>query len=120
MHFYIDKLLQWIIDWAAKTGNIEMLIWPKKNGDVFDEDTFAVAAYNGSLETMVWLLDNEYSWNEETFFAAAHHGSLENMKWLKEHGCPASRTILVFRSSRNDETIISWKKSIGYCIFDRQ
>ena len=41
--------------WAAKTGNLMMLKWLKKNGCPWNGETLAFAASNGNLDNMKFL-----------------------------------------------------------------
>ena len=106
-----------------------MLIWLKKNGDIYgglekmewllntecpwSVMTFSWAAKHGSLKIMKWLKLNGCPWNEDTFAFAAELGDLKNLKWLKRHGCPMPYR-LSSNICRKDETITAWLKTTGF------
>ena len=102
-------------DWAAHAGDVDWLLWLRKQGCRWGPSTCQHAAMGGQLETLQWLRAQGLEWNEGTWMGAvasdrtdllewllaqasppprsdqicitaAYLGHLEGLKWLREHG----------------------------------
>ena len=60
------------------------MIWLRRNGCPWDEDTFVCAVRLVNLEKMTWLLENDCPWNISTFWGAYRHQNQELLEWIKE------------------------------------
>jgi hypothetical protein len=107
------QVYKYLFDYAAKCGNIILMIFLKENRCPWDSGTFARAAEHGNLEIMKWLLENGCPWNESTFSYAAEHGNLDNMKWLKEKRCPWDRWTIIYAAKHGNLENIEWLKANG-------
>jgi len=78
---------------AAKGGHLEVLIWAREHGCLWDEtmydvdtDCSSLAASGGHLEVLKWLRGHGYPMDEATCTLAAEGGHLEVLQWAREHG----------------------------------
>ena len=88
LHTKTDIIDPKYLNYAARHGHLEIIIWLKNNGCEFGQDTFCIAAQNGNLRNMKWLFENGCQFSQDIFCIAAKNGSLCNMKWLLDNGCP--------------------------------
>jgi hypothetical protein len=78
------------MDYAAASGNIEMLEWLYKHNTPISGYPCSLAARYGKLDAIIWSYNHgarfTESWLPTAF--AAQGGYLEVLKWLHEHNCP--------------------------------
>lgn len=75
------------VEGAAKSGNIEDIIFFTKNlsDRNFTMATMDAAASNGHLEVVKWLHENRIEGCSSAMYYAALNGHLEVVKWLHEN-----------------------------------
>ena len=98
---------------AAKSGNIVIMEWLKRNEYPWNASTFATAAACGSIEVMEWLKRNKCLWNESTFVAAAKRGDIEILEWCKRNKCPWSNYMFSRAAKSCSIETLEWLKRKG-------
>ena len=71
------------------------MIWLKKEGCSWNEETFSAAAEHGSFASMIWLKKGGCPWDGHTFRSAAYHGSLDNNDLAEGDGLSMECTVEV-------------------------
>jgi hypothetical protein len=74
-------------DFAARSGNIGMLLWIAENGGTLGKSTFAAAARAGHLHVLQHLHAVKCEWDANACSKAAEGAQLSSLQWLLEHGC---------------------------------
>jgi hypothetical protein len=77
-----------ICEWAASSGNIDMLRWLQEHGRVPTTDSFKGAALGGHLHVVQFLRDEGCEWSEDACITAANMAQVSALQWLHEQGCP--------------------------------
>jgi len=78
----------WTCNLAAGSGHLDCLKYLHNNGCPWDDDTCTEAARYGHMECLVYARQNDCPWNEETCSIAAFNGQLECLKYCRENSCP--------------------------------
>ncbi len=108
VHYTISR---YICSHAAKYGRLNILIWARKTGYYWDENTCTNAAANGHLDVLKWARANGCEWSNTTSLFAGLHRRFNILKWLIDNGCP-------WRNMHMDEQyypyIITWLQENGY------
>jgi hypothetical protein len=74
--------------YAAKSGNVDVLIWLKDRGQELKADTCMGAAAGAHVHLLQYLRDEGCEWNVYICGAAASNGHLTTLQWLHDQGCP--------------------------------
>lgn len=74
--------------YAAKNGDIDMLIYAHENGCKWSTNTTATAASYGSLACLEYAHKHGCPWDENTCSSAAEADNLDCLKYAHENGCP--------------------------------
>jgi hypothetical protein len=74
-------------DFAARSGNIDMLLWIAESGGILDKSTCTAAARAGHLHVVQHLHTLNCEWDANACSAAASRAHLSVLQWLHEHGC---------------------------------
>eukprot|EP01117_Protostelium_nocturnum_P000188 TRINITY_DN10261_c0_g1_i1.p1 TRINITY_DN10261_c0_g1~~TRINITY_DN10261_c0_g1_i1.p1 ORF type:complete len:446 (-),score=114.27 TRINITY_DN10261_c0_g1_i1:174-1511(-) len=86
----------YIMESAAKGGNLPTVMWLKEKGCQFNSQTCARAARSGRLDVLKWLKRQGCKWDQRTCSEAAKGGHLEVLKWAHSNGAPlGSETSIV-------------------------
>jgi len=89
-----------VINYAAKGGHMDCLVFCHKMGATINITTMNKAARSGNLECLKYLHDNGCLWNSMTSRNASESGSLEILKYLHENGCPWDEWTCSYASMR--------------------
>lgn len=113
----------YLIIFAAKTGNIKNMEWLLLNGCTFTKYSLGEAILNGStFFTLEWMIMNGCPFSDETFSVAVEIGNFDVMQWLLDNGCPFSEETFACASSMKISTteqlvVMKWLKEKG-CPWD--
>ncbi len=70
---------------AARGNHLEIIIWLRQNGVIWDERTIEESAVGGHFETFKFLVENKAPANETKInWYCARGGNLEMLKWSLE------------------------------------
>ncbi|KAE9037168.1 hypothetical protein PR001_g8491 [Phytophthora rubi] len=80
------------MDWAAQSGNLELLQWFNDNGrEGCSTMAVVLAAEAGNMEILLWLHENHSSlWTSRAMDLAAEQGHLDIVQWMhtnRTEGC---------------------------------
>ena len=84
----LDLLNETATEAAAFSDNLEMLIFLRNNGCVWNNRTCSAAAYSGSLKCLEYAHTNNCQWNEHTIAEAARNNNIECLKYAIKNNCP--------------------------------
>lgn len=124
-YYYPYLPLHNVCDYAARTGNLEILKWARNGENKFPWNswTTARAAQYGQLEVLKWLRSGEDKcpWDEATCAIAAEKGHLEILKWLRrgEDVCPWDERTCSWAASGGHLEILKWARD-NNCPWDAE
>jgi len=98
---------------AASLGYLELLIWARQRGALWDEYTCSTAAKSGHLQILKWAHENGCPWNEWTCYFAAFEGHLQLLKWARQNGCPWNHMVCEVASQEGHIEVLQWARKNG-------
>ena len=115
--FDIENFIKpWDFDMAiipVKNGNLELLMFLKKNGCPWSRHICSEAASNGHLHILRWARSEDCPWDSKTCTNAAENGHLEVLKWLRSEGCPWYEWVCSSTASNGHLEVLKWLKDNG-------
>jgi hypothetical protein len=103
---------------AAWSGSIEMLLYLKQQGCVFNEFTMRSAAGRGGIPVCQYLLGEQCPCDVQACADAAAGGHLETVRFLHNNGCPwDATTICTSAASSGSIELMQYLKQQG-CVFN--
>lgn len=123
---------------AARDGWLELLMWARSIGCVWDPNVFKsacegnrinileqlvgdmslrpwrVGAYiaastQGHIPVIQWLREHNFEWDDDVCAATAAYGQLETLKFLIANGCPCKRESICEDACRGNQlTVLQW------------
>jgi hypothetical protein len=75
-------------EYAALSGNIDLLRWLRDHGGVLTARCCKSAAAGAHVPSLQYLREEGCEWDKTACSAAAEHGHLSTLQWLREQGCP--------------------------------
>lgn len=100
---------------ASACNRLEVIIWLRENGYVWDEWTCANAALYNHLDLLKWLRKNGCPRDEFTCAYAAQNGHLDTLKWARENGCKWSHFTCTFAADKGHLNTLQWAMGNGCC-----
>ena len=100
-----------ILEYAAISGNVDIVKWAQKNFDVTFQLNKALrkAVVYGNLDVVKYLKDQDlYDWNSEVCSIAASYGCFEILKWAYENGTPLDETAASDAARSGNLNILKW------------
>lgn len=106
-------------NFAAGSGNLEMLQWVVENGGTWDGQPLALnkAAENGHFECFKFAREHGAAWDEGTAARAAAAANVEMLKWARANGCPWDEGTCRRLAERGDLETLQWARENG-CAWD--
>jgi hypothetical protein len=101
-----EPLPVYIGQWAARSGNLELLAWLTEQGCEFSLFACAEAAEAGHKHVLCYQRERECEWDEHTTAAAATHGHLSLLQWLLSSGCPIDSSLCSAAQSGSIEMMV--------------
>lgn len=122
---------------AAKDGCLDLLLWTKSIGCIWDSSVFVeacksnrinvleqlvtdysvrplgitackVGAAHGHISVLQWLRQHKFDWNEDVCSAASGAGKLETLKWLFSNGCPSNENVFSYPCYHGHFDVAQW------------
>ena len=82
------KFKNYLCQYSANGGHLEVFQWARANGCPWDEMTCAYAAEGGHLEVLQWARAHGCPWYKEMCAWAAKNGQFDLLQWARANGCP--------------------------------
>jgi hypothetical protein len=96
-------------EYAAMSGNTNLLTWLQQRGVVFTARSCAEAARCGHLDALKLLRAANCSWNSDTVEAAARGSHKDLLEWAWHEECPRDRDLVAEAAAASgDLDTLSW------------
>ena len=93
---------------AAKTGNLELVLWTRERGCDWDESTAAAAAESGNLDVLRYVLENKCPYGSNLSIHVAKSGSIEGLKYIEELGLPIRSGCYGSAAEKGNLELLEW------------
>jgi len=102
-----------ILEYAAKSGDLEIVRYLHENGCEWDTMACWSAANEGHLQVLKYLHENGCQWNEHTFAAGVASGNMELLEYLYQNGCPWNESSCTTAVQNGRLDILRWLHENG-------
>ncbi|CAM9602189.1 unnamed protein product [Phaeothamnion confervicola] len=100
-------------DWSAEAGQLDTLMWARRNGRPWGANVCSGAAGGGHLGVLQYARANGCPWDGDCTNRAAGGAHLEVLKWARANGCPWGAYTAAAAAENGHLEVLQWVRANG-------